>query len=85
VSSQRDRRADRRTSDAPDRTYAEATARAALAQLEYHYSTGETILREVVSQLGVLPTEYIRQIVTETLAAAAGYAEDRAGRPDRTW
>jgi hypothetical protein len=69
------------------------------AKHEYNVSTGEDIIRTVVHQLGVLPTEYIRQIVTETLDACGGYAEagydprdvaaalrwDRDGRPDRLW
>jgi hypothetical protein len=50
-----------------------------------------------VHRLGVLPTDYVREIVIETLAAAASFAEaderlddvaaalrwDRDGRPDR--
>jgi hypothetical protein len=56
-------------------------------------------MKTVAHQLGVLPTEYLRQIVTETLDAIGGYDEtgadprdvaaalrwDRDGRPERLW
>lgn len=69
------------------------------AQHERNYGHGEEIVKTVTRELGVLPTEYILQIVTETLRAADGLAEagtspgnvaaalrwDRDGRPDRLW
>ena len=70
------------------------------ARHEYNYSIGEYVIQTVVSQLGVLPTEYIRQIVTETLEAVGDYSLsgdselrdvaaalrwDRDGRPERLW
>lgn len=82
-----------------ERQLTDARLRTARARHEYNYGTGEHVLQTVVHELGVLPTEYIREIVTETLAAAAGLTEtgtdlndvaaalrwDRDGRPDRLW
>jgi hypothetical protein len=81
------------------RALRDARLRDVLARHERNYGHGEEILKTVVRELGVLPTEYIRLIVTETLRAADGLAEsgtspgavaaalrwDRDGRPDRLW
>lgn len=91
------RRRDPVTGEVPDPARVGAQLRVVRARHEYNYSTGEHVLQTVVHRLGVLPTDYVREIVIETLAAAASFAEaderlddvaaalrwDRDGRPDR--